>query len=255
MCGPHMTNRSLIRYGSSEECRYTITTQKGLFEVCYPDPSVVKSRYSCGIILHPGYSEYIAAWKPAMDVLIASNILVITTGYSKYDRFTGDAIHENLVSEFYGAQVLLQPTLNRASCILIHQNGIVPNAYYSIFKGPANDVVLLSYKEAVTKTRIDFMRYVGDESIRFEGNPYFGETCIMMADDIASNKLIIPIRKSLTEIEQLAHSYRSWKNKSKEDINKMLQGDDDEVIDDHKLPDFDAYEARNIMNKIMQNKL
>jgi len=247
MVGPHMSDRSLIKYGSSEECQYTVTTQKGLFEVCYPDPAVVKSSYSCGIILHPGFSEYLTPWKPAMDVLIASDILVITTGYSNYDRFTMDAIHEDLVSEYYGAHVILQKTLNRASCLLINRKGIVPNAYYSIFKGRANDVVLLSYEEAVNKMREVFLRYVGDESIKYEGNPFFGETCLMMADDFASKKLIIPINKKLSEVEQLAHSYRSWRHKSKEDISKMFEGDQEEV-DDHKLPNFDD----NIMQQLMQ---
>jgi len=207
MCGPRISHRPLQQFESNDETCYTVTTQNGLFEVLYPDPSVVKSKFSFGIILHPGFSDYLLSWKPAMDILVASDILVLTTGYSNYDRFTRDALYENLISEYYGANVVLGPTFNKASCLAIAHRGIVPHAYYSIFKSRSNDVVLLSYEEAVYKSRQIFLRYVGDESIKYEGNPIFGESCIRMADDLASKKLEIPLNKSLSEIEKLAHNY------------------------------------------------
>ena len=48
----------------------------------------------------------------------------------------------------------------------------------------------------------------------------------MIADDLAAKKLEIPLHKKLSQIENLAHNYRSWRSKSKEYIKTML---DDEI--------------------------
>lgn len=141
MVGPCMSNRPLQQFRSSDYTNYTITTHSGVFEDFYPDPLVVTATFSFGVILHPGYSDYLQAWKPCMDVLVSSDILVITTGYSNYDRFTRDALYEDLITEYYGTNFVIERTFNRAACLSINQRGIVPHAYYSIFKGRSNDVV------------------------------------------------------------------------------------------------------------------
>lgn len=252
MCGPDVSDRPIKPIGN-DECRYTVTTKKGTFEALYPDPDIVRESFSCGVILHPGFTDHLLSWKPAMDIIIQSNILVITTGYSNYDRLTRDAIHEiDLVSQYYGAKMILTPTFNKCTCLLIFRNGVGPSAYYSIFKGPDPEVVKLSYEETIYKMRDVFLRYVGHESINYEGNPIFGETCLMIADDLAAKKLEIPLHKKLSQIENLAHSYRSWRLKSKEYIKRML--DDEEDDEKYSKPDFSKSIMQQMMQQMMANK-
>lgn len=197
----------------------------------YPTADTLKDAFSFIVILHPGFQAFLLSWKPAMDIIVASDLLFMTTGYSNYDRLTRDAIHEDLVNEYYCAKVILTPTFNAAACLPISRNGVGPHFIYSLYKGIDQNSVKLSYEETVHKSRLVFLRYVGHESINYEGNPTFGRTCLLIADDIESKQLVLSPHVSLSAIENIGHyQYHSM---TKDQIKQILEAenyDDDGVI-------------------------
>jgi hypothetical protein len=201
LCGPMVTNTpSRTQAGG----KIKITQRNGLMETLYPTIGSL-SVFSCAVVMQPGLSDFLPSWTPAMQLLVESNLLTITSGYSAINRWTFDALFdESVLSKHFGAQIIVPRTRNPTA--EPNYRDIAKNAFYVVFQGRAEEATpLLSYAEIVNQNRIVFLQYIGDEALNHEDNPDLHEVCVAMIDELRSGKLKLNVNISNADLERMAN--------------------------------------------------
>jgi hypothetical protein len=250
LCGPEVSNQRTKEF---KEYHYTLSSREGNMESLFP--SLDRSSFSLAVVLQPGLSDYLRSWTPPFRILVESGILTLTTGYSHIDRWTSDAVFDEIVlTTYFGANVVLKRTRNAA---VIHAiaRGMAPHAFMILFQGRRCESAvaalpegegestreedtteahglppLLSYEEAIHQSRILFLTYLADESINHEGNRHMGEVCLEVVEGLRSGKMKIPLSATHTQIENDLQG-RAFER-------RMATGDssdEDEYDEDHEL--------------------
>lgn len=204
LCGPEVTTAKTRHFPDGN---YSMTAFGGKLESVFP--SLSSDRFSLAVIMQPGLSDYLRSWSPAFRILVSSQIPTITTGYSHLERWTMDApVDESVIQAHFGGNILIPRTRNAAVCPMIQSRGMVPCAYYLMFKGidETRADSLLSYDDTIKMNRIAFLQWVGRESIDYEGNPSFGNSCLRTANSLLSGEVSYPVSMSNKELENLIHS-------------------------------------------------
>jgi hypothetical protein len=209
LCGPEVSS---AKKRSFERGNYTITKVEGLLETAFTLERL--STFSVVFVLQPGLSDYIRSWTPAFRLLVESNLPVITTGYSHVEHWSMDAMFdEEVLSTYFGANIIVPITRNYAACPLIEINGMIPYAFYIIFQGPRvnSEVPLLTYEQIIHNNRVTFLTWLGRESIDHEENSVLGNACLRMVEDLKVGKIKIPIHVTHKQIEtQLQNAMYSF---------------------------------------------
>mmetsp|Transcript_15703 Transcript_15703/g.26175 ORF Transcript_15703/g.26175 Transcript_15703/m.26175 type:complete len:403 (-) Transcript_15703:59-1267(-) len=224
LCGPEVSNKATQEF---EDGHYTLSQKEGNMESIFP--SLDCSSFSLAVVPQPGLSDYLQSWTPPFRILVESGILTVTTGYSRLDRWTMDAIFDEIVlTTYFGANVVLKRTRNPAASHILADmsRGMAPHAFYILFQGSRSTLVatrreqkdggeteteteteiaqpppLLSYEEAIHQNRLLFLTWLADESILHEDNRYMGEVCLELAEGLQAGKVKIALSATHKQIE------------------------------------------------------
>lgn len=204
LIGPEVSNQT--KY--NKDNYVTIIKKSGVLESVYP--SLSSDSFSLAVVFQPGLSDNLNSWTEAFKILVNSEILTITTGYSHNQRWSYDALFdETVLKEYFGANLIIPRTRNPASShVIINPNGVQPYAFFIVFKGFLNYLTtesLLTYEQMIKKNRVLFLNWLGKESIAYEGNEEFGKNCLKTAEKLESGVLDFPITVTHQQIETMVH--------------------------------------------------
>lgn len=199
LCGPMVSNMPVRAQAAG---KVKITQRTGPMQTLFPTVESL-SAFSCAVVMQPGLSDLLLSWTPAMQLLVESNVLTITTGYSAIDRWTFDALFDQpVLSDHFGAKIIVPRTRNPTAQ---NYNNVAKNAFYVVFQGREEETTVLSYADIVKQNRITFLRYIGDEALNHEDNPALHKVCIAMAEELSSGKLELGINTKNSEIERMVN--------------------------------------------------
>jgi len=157
----------------------------GGVEEVFSSASEIRDKFQAVSAMNPGLSDFFDSWHPAFKLLIDSDLLLITTGYSNIGRWTIDALFdERILTTYYGAHTISTRKHNP-----FFSSDVVTgkNYFYILLKGRRTEPVV-TREQLVRVHQIVFMEYIGREATNFESNPQFGAYCMGIAREMRDGK-------------------------------------------------------------------